>query len=153
MTPSQQCPNHQAAKTSEVLHFLSSSVYLQFSAVEWFQHQQKRQRISLTFVSLSWWFRDTPEEYHFRFLLSYSSMLITRNLTSKCWQPALFHLRYSIDFTLTCLVLSHKKCGGNRVQISWLQAQVDSEHTTEHINRAGRILIPLFLQGMYNWII
>lgn len=32
---SQQCPKYQAAKTSEVLHFLSKA--------EWFHHQQEGQ--------------------------------------------------------------------------------------------------------------
>lgn len=47
MTPSQQCPNHQAVKTIEVLHFLSSPVYLELLGAEWLQHQQKGQHIPL----------------------------------------------------------------------------------------------------------
>lgn len=61
------------------------------------------------FVSLAWWFRDTSEEYHFSFPLPSSSMLITINLISRWWQSALFHLHYSADTTLACLVPSHKK--------------------------------------------
>lgn len=99
------------------------------------------------FVSLAWWYRHTPKDYCFSFHLSSSNILIIINPFSRWWQWALFHLHFSVDIALTCLVLSHKKKhGGNTLcfltpSLGWLPKQ----HNI--INKTGRISIPLVLQG------
>lgn len=89
MTPSHQCPNHQAAKPSQVQHFLSVLVYLEFLASQWFQHQHREQHI-LLYLSIS----SLVLQGHSgcSFPLSSSGMLTPVNLFSKWWQSALFSL-------------------------------------------------------------